>query len=171
MSGELTQVRRRQLDEYGHGVTRLAFGARNDVDRGTGATIAIEGRLGFALSKALERTGETIATIVSGVFQILSGETSSSALGGPLMMYRVASVSGNQGWDSFVLLLALISINLALINLLPIPTVDGGHLLVFAIEAVSRRPLALATRERVQNVGLALVLLITALALRNDILR
>ncbi len=171
MSGELTQVRRRQLDEYGHGVTRLAFGARNDVDRGTGATIAIEGRLGFALSKALERTGETIATIVSGVFQILSGETSSSALGGPLMMYRVASVSGNQGWDSFVLLLALISINLALINLLPIPTVDGGHLLVFAIEAVARRPLALATRERVQNVGLAVVLLITALALRNDILR
>jgi regulator of sigma E protease len=171
MSRELTQVHRRQLDEYGHRVTRLVFGARNDVDRGTGATIAIEGRLGFALSKALERTGETIATIVSGVFQILSGETPSDALGGPLMMYRVASVSGNQGWDSFVLLLALISINLALINLLPIPMVDGGHLLVFAIEAVSRRPLALATRERVQNVGLALVLLITALALRNDILR
>jgi regulator of sigma E protease len=171
MSGELTQVRRQQLDEYGHRVTRLVFGARNDVDRGTGATIAIEGRLGFALSKALERTGETIATIVSGVFQILSGETPSDALGGPLMMYRVASVSGGQGWDSFVLLLALISINLGLINLLPIPMVDGGHLLVFAIEAVSRRPLSLATRERIQNVGLALVLLITALALRNDLLR
>jgi regulator of sigma E protease len=171
MAGELTQVRRRQLDEYGHSVTRLVFGARNDVDRGTGATVAIEGRLGFALSKALERTGETIATIASGVFQILSGETPSDALGGPLMMYRVASVSGNQGWDSFVLLLALISINLGLINLLPIPMVDGGHLLVFAMEAVSRRPLSLATRERVQNVGLALVLLITALALRNDILR
>jgi regulator of sigma E protease len=161
MSGELTQIHRHQLDEYGHGVTRLVFGARHDVDRGTGATIAIEGRLGFALSKALERTGETIAAIVSGVFQI----------GGPLTMYQVASVSGNRGWDSFVLLLALISINLGLINLLPIPMVDGGHLLVFAIEGLSRRPLSLATRERVQNVGLIVVLLITALALYNDLLR
>jgi regulator of sigma E protease len=162
MSGELTQARRRQLDEYGHHVTRLVFGAHNDVDRGTGAMIAIEGRLGFALSKALERTGETIETIVSAAVQILSGGAPSDALGGPIMMYRVASVSGNRGWDSFVLLL---------INLLPIPMVDGGHLLVFAIEAVSRRPLSLATRERVQNVGLAVVLLITGLALRNDILR
>ena len=171
MSAELTQVRRRHFDEYGHTVARLVFGARNDVDRGTGATIPIEGRFGFALGKALERTGETISTMVSGVFQILGGDSPGDALGGPLMMYRVASVSGNQGWDSFLLMLALISINLGLINLLPIPMLDGGHLLVFAIEAVSRRPLALATRERVQNVGLAVVLLITALALRNDILR
>ena len=152
-------------------MTRLVFGARNDVDRGTGATIPIEGRFGFALGKSLERTGETISTMVSGVFQILGGDSPGDALGGPLMMYRVASVSGNQGWDSFLLMLALISINLGLINLLPIPMLDGGHLLVFAIEAVSRRPLALATRERVQNVGLAVVLLITGLALRNDILR
>ncbi|HMG55845.1 MAG TPA: site-2 protease family protein [Kofleriaceae bacterium] len=171
MSAELTQVRRKQIDDYGRTVTRLVFGARNDVDRGAGATIAIDGRLGFALSKALERTGDAIATIAASGFRILSGETPSDALGGPLMMYRVASVSGNQGWDSFVLLLALISINLALLNLLPIPMVDGGHLLVFALEAASRRPLSTGTRERVQNVGLIVVLLITALAMRNDILR
>ena len=171
MSAELTQVRRKQIDDYGRTVTRLVFGARNDIDRGTGATIAIDGRLGFALSKALERTGDAIATIAASGFRILSGETPSDALGGPLMMYRVASVSGNQGWDSFVLLLALISINLALLNLLPIPMVDGGHLLVFALEAASRRPLSTRTRERVQNVGLVVVLLITALAMRNDILR
>ncbi|HMG24395.1 MAG TPA: site-2 protease family protein [Kofleriaceae bacterium] len=171
MSAELTQVRRKQIDDYGRTVTRLVFGARNDIDRGAGATIAIDGRLGFALSKALERTGDAIATIAASGFRILSGETPSDALGGPLMMYRVASVSGNQGWDSFVLLLALISINLALLNLLPIPMVDGGHLLVFALEAASRRPLSTGTRERVQNVGLIVVLLITALAMRNDILR
>jgi regulator of sigma E protease len=171
MSAPVTQVRRKQIDDYGRSATRLVFGARNDVDRGSGATIAIDGRFGFALSKALERTGETIATIVSGAYQILGGETPSDALGGPLMMYRVASVSGNQGWDSFALLLALISINLGLINLLPIPMVDGGHLLVFAIEGASRRPLSTRTRERVQNIGLVVVLLITALALRNDIFR
>ncbi|HEU4733943.1 MAG TPA: site-2 protease family protein [Kofleriaceae bacterium] len=171
MSAELTQVWRKHLDDYDHTVTRLVFGARNDVDRGTGATIPIEGRFGFALGKAFERTSETISTMVSGFFKILGGDTPGDALGGPLMMYRVASVSGNQGWDSFLLMLALISINLGLINLLPIPMLDGGHLLVFAIEAVQRRPLSTGMRERVQLGGLILVGVITVLALRNDIMR
>lgn len=171
MSAELTQVWRKHLDDYDHTVTRLVFGARNDVDRGTGATIPIDGRFGFALSKAFERTGETISTMVSGFFKILGGDTPGDALGGPLMMYRVASVSGNQGWDSFLLMLALISINLGLINLLPIPMLDGGHLLVFAIEAAQRRPMSTKTRERVQLAGLIVVGLITVLALRNDVMR
>ncbi|HEV7554555.1 MAG TPA: site-2 protease family protein, partial [Kofleriaceae bacterium] len=171
MSGEVTQVEGKTLDEYDHTVTRLVFGARNDVDRGTGATVAIEGRFGYALTKALQRTGETITTMVSGFFQIVGGDTPSDALGGPLMMYRVASVSGNQGWDSFLLMIALISVNLGLINLLPIPMLDGGHLLVFAIEGVRRRPLTDKTRERVQLAGLVVVGLITILAVRNDIMR
>jgi len=152
-------------------VTRLVFGARNDVDRGTGATIPIDGRFGFAMGKAVGRTGETISTMVSGFFKILGGDTPGDALGGPLMMYRVASVSGNQGWDSFLLMLALISINLGLINLLPIPMLDGGHLLVFALEAARRRPLSTRMRERVQLAGLIVVGLITVLAVHNDITR
>jgi regulator of sigma E protease len=123
------------------------------------------------MSKAHERTGETISRLVSEFVKILGGETPGDALGGPLMMYRVASVSGNQGWDSFFLLLALISINLGLINLLPIPMLDGGHLLVFLLEGVQRRPLSTRTRERVQLAGLIVVGLITVLALRNDIMR
>lgn len=171
MSGELTQVWRDHLDDYDHTVTRLVFGARNDVDRGSGATIPIEGRFGFAMFKAFDRTAESISTMVSGFFKILGGDTPGDALGGPLMMYRVASVSGNQGWDSFLLMLALISINLGLINLLPIPMLDGGHLLVFAVEAARRRPLSTRARERVQLAGLIFVGLITVLALRNDITR
>ncbi len=171
MSAELTQVRRQHLDDYDHTVTRLVFGARNDVDRGNGATIPIDGRFGFAMGKAFERTGETISTMVSGFFKILGGDTPGDALGGPLMMYRVASVSGNQGWDSFLLMLALISINLGLINLLPIPMLDGGHLLVFALEAVQRRTISTKMRERVQLGGLIVVGLITVLALRNDVMR
>jgi len=171
MSGEVTQVLRQHLDDYDHKVTRLVFGARNDVDRGTGATIPIDGRFGFAMTKAVDRTGETISTMVSGFFKILGGDTPGDALGGPVMMYRVASVSGNQGWDSFLLMLALISVNLGLINLLPIPMLDGGHLLVFALEAARRRPLSLRTRERVQMAGLIVVGLITVLALRNDVTR
>ena len=171
MSAEVTQVWRRHLDDYDHTVSRLVFGARNDVDRGAGATVAIEGRFGFALSKGFERTRETIAKMVSEFFRILGGDQPGDALGGPLMMYRVASVSGNQGWDSFLLMLALISINLGLINLLPIPMLDGGHLLVFAVEAARRRTLSTRARERVQLAGLIVIGLITVLAVRNDILR
>jgi len=171
LSAELTQVWREQLDDYDHTVSRLVFGARNDVDRGHGATVEIDGRFGYALSKALERTGETISTMAGGFVQLLAGEAPGEALGGPLMMYRVASVSGNQGWDSFLLMLALISVNLGLINLLPIPMLDGGHLLVFAIEGARREPLSTRARERVQLAGLILVGLITVLALRNDVMR
>jgi regulator of sigma E protease len=171
MSADVTQVWRNQLDEYDHTVSRLVFGARNDVDRGTGAMVAIDGRFGYAMSKALQRTGETISTMASGFFQIIGGETPGEALGGPLMMYRVASVSGNQGWDSFLLMIALISVNLGLINLLPIPMLDGGHLLVFAIEGARRRPISTRTRERIQLGGLILVGVITILALRNDVIR
>jgi len=171
MTAEVTQVWRKQLDEYDHTVTRLVFGARNDIDRGTGAMVPIDGRFGYALSKAFERTGETITLMASGFFQILGGDSPGEALGGPLMMYRVASVSGNQGWDSFLLMLALISVNLGLINLLPIPMLDGGHLLVFAIEAARRKKLSPEAAKRIQLAGLILVGLITILALRNDVMR
>ena len=171
LSAEMTQVLRKSLDDYDHTVTRLVFGAHNDVDRGAGAMVAIEGRFGYAMSKAFERTGETITTMVSGFVQIIGGESPSDALGGPLMMYRVASVSGNQGWESFLLMLALISVNLGLINLLPIPMLDGGHLLVFAIEGVRRKVLTERERERVQLIGLVILGLITILAIRNDVMR
>ena len=170
-TAELTQVHRKQLDDYGHTVTRLVFGATNDVDRGSGVLVPIEGRFAYAMSKSLERTGATIHTMVSSFFQILGGDTPSDALGGPLMMYQVASVSGNQGWDSFVLMIALISINLGLINLLPIPMLDGGHLLVFAIEGAKRKRLSEKARVRVQLAGLIVIAVITILALRNDVMR
>jgi len=168
---DVMQVERKQLDEFDHTVTSLVFGARNDVDRGTAAMIPIEGRFGYAFSRAIERTAGTTHTIVSKFFQILGGDAPSDAIGGPLMMYRVASVSGNQGWDSFLLMIALISINLGLINLLPIPMTDGGVLLVFAIEGIRRKPLSAKARERLQAAGIILIVLIVILASRNDIMR
>lgn len=170
-SAAVRQEWRAQLDAYGHAVPRLVFGAHNDIDRGSGAMTQIEGRFRYATGKAIERTGDTIRTMVVGLLQIAEGEAPSDALGGPLMMYRVAKVSGDQGWDTLWLLIALISVNLGLINLLPIPMLDGGHLLVFGIERVVRRPLPHPARVRVQQIGLAVIVLITILAAHNDIAR
>lgn len=163
MTAEVTQVWRKQLDEYDHTISRLVFGARNDVDRGSGAMVAIEGRVGYAIGKAFQRTGETITTMAHGFLQM--------TIGGPFTMYRAASVSGNQGWDSFLLMLALVSVNLGLINLLPIPMLDGGHLLVFFLEGTRRKALTTKQRERIQLFGLILIGVITILAIRNDVMR
>ena len=164
LDAELTQVWRNELDDYGHTARRLVFGAHDDIDRGTGAMVPNEARFGYALAKAFDLTGETISTMVTGFVQIFGW-------GGPLSMYKVASESGRQGWYSFLRMLALISINLGLINLLPIPMLDGGHLLVFAIEGARRRKLSQRTRERIQLAGLIVIALITILALRNDVIR
>ena len=170
-TAQVTQVRRKQLDEYGHSVERLVFGARHDAQRGRGEMVPIDSRFTYALSKAVERTGETISMMVSGTVAILAGESPSESLGGPVMMYKVATVSGEQGWSSFLLMMALISVNLGLINLLPVPVLDGGHVLVFAIEGVRRRPLTPHQRERVQLAGLIVVGVITVLAVKNDVMR
>lgn len=171
MEARVTQVRRTLIDEYGGRVERLQFGAHSDFERGQAELIPIRGRLAYAVSRSVERTGETIGTMVAGFWAIIRGHAPSDSMGGPMMMFRVASVSGHKGWDSFLLMLALVSVNLALINLLPIPVLDGGHLLLFAVEALRRRPLSLAARERVQWAGLAVVGIITVLALRNDVMR
>jgi regulator of sigma E protease len=170
-TAELTQVQRKENDDYDHTVQRLVFGAHNDVDRGQGVMTPIEGRFGYALGKALERTGDTISTMVTSFVMILSGDNPSDAFGGPYTVYRAASVSGEQGWDRFWLMIALISINLGLINLLPIPMLDGGHLLVFGIEGAMRKPLSEHARVRIQQAGLAIIIIIMVLAARNDVIR
>ena len=169
-SAELTQVWRKELDDYDHTITRLVFGAHNDVDRGTGAMTPVEGRFGYAFGKALERTGDTIRTMVTGFFQILGGDKPSEAVSGPLSLYHITKGASDQGWDAFWLMIALISINLGLINLLPIPMLDGGHLLVFGVEGVRRKPLSQKARVRIQQAGLVLIVLITILASRNDVM-
>ena len=171
MSAHLTQVRLAQVDEFGHAGERLVFGAHSEFERGRGDYTPIQGRFLYAGRRAVRRTRETVSAMVAGFWSILGGQAPSDSVGGPLMMYRVASVSGHKGWDSFLLILALISVNLGLINLLPVPVLDGGHLLMFAVEAVSRRPLSQKVRERIHYAGLAVVGLITILALRNDVVR
>jgi regulator of sigma E protease len=171
MTGQLRQAAQEERDEYGHTVARLAFGAHSEFERGRGVLEPISSRVQYAAVKAVERTGETIGAMVSGFVAILRGRVPGDSVGGPLMMYRVASVSGHKGWDSFLLMLALISVNLGLINLLPVPVLDGGHLMVFAAEAVRQRPLSAHARARIQYVGLVVVGIITILALRNDVVR
>jgi regulator of sigma E protease len=108
--------------------------------------------------------------MATGIGQIFMGERSLEELGGPV---KIAKYSGEQfslGWSAFVSFVALISINLAFINLLPIPALDGGHLAFYAAEAVRRKPLGQRSQEWAIRTGLALVLALMVLVTINDII-
>ena len=103
------------------------------------------------------------------MWQIISGRRSVSELGGPIKIAQVAGQSASLGLLSFVNLLALFSINLGFINLLPVPMLDGGHLFFYAVEAVRRRPLSARALDWAFRGGLALILALVVFTTINDL--
>jgi regulator of sigma E protease len=161
----------------------LPVHVREEVERDRFGNEARIGRIGIAAGRgriepvgpveavrlAVDQTAGIIRLTVTGIGQIFSGERSVRELGGPI---KIAKYSGEQlslGWQQFVSFAALISINLAFINLLPIPALDGGHLAFYAAEAVRRRPLGLRSQEWAFRTGLALVLALMLFVTINDL--
>jgi len=125
----------------------------------------------LAVFRGAEATwGWTELTVV-GIYKMIAGEISSKNIGGPLTIANISGEAAAQGTSSVVFLIAILSINLGVLNLLPIPILDGGHLLFFLIEAVLRRPLGERQREIAQQVGLLLLVGIMVFAFWNDIER
>lgn len=108
-------------------------------------------------------------TAVDGLGQIITGRRSVSELGGPLKIADISGQAASMGVETFLFFMALISINLGFINLLPIPMLDGGHLLFYAIEAVQRRPVSAVVQEWAYRSGLALLLTMMLLVTFNDL--
>ncbi|MGH7583857.1 MAG: RIP metalloprotease RseP [Gemmatimonadales bacterium] len=102
---------------------------------------------------------------------IANGSVAVKTLGGPILVGQMAADEARQGLDNLLAFMALISVNLAVVNLLPIPVLDGGAVLMLAIEGLIRRPIPPRLREAFAVVGLALVVLLMVIAFRNDILR
>ncbi|WP_108809739.1 RIP metalloprotease RseP [Sphingorhabdus sp. Alg231-15] len=118
---------------------------------------------------ATRQTGEIVDLIVTTLGQVISGRRSVTELGGPL---KIAQVSGEQfvaGLNQFIFFVALISINLGFINLLPIPMLDGGHLMFYAIEAVRRKPANPMVQEWAFRSGFALVVMFMLVVTFNDL--
>ena len=109
-----------------------------------------------------------LAVYIGKMFQ---GKGSTKDLGGPIMIGHMAAKAGSEGFDTFLRMLAVISINLGVINLVPIPLLDGGKLAILLVEAIKRGPISMRARQIVMYIGLALVLLLLMLAFKNDIER
>jgi regulator of sigma E protease len=130
-------------------------------------------RLGFwgSLVEGGRATVDASTQIVRTVRGLFTGRISQREVGGPIMIGQLAGESARAGLDPFLAFMALISINLAVLNLLPVPVLDGGQFLFLVAEAVIRRPLPLKLRERLTMVGLLLIVLLMGLAFSNDIRR
>lgn len=126
----------------------------------------------FKLVKhAFDETNLLAKRMVISIFKLVGGQISVKNLGGPVLIASVAGKSLDAGIIPFLQMMALISINLFLLNLFPIPILDGGHLLFFLIEAVKGRPVSIRTMEIANQVGMVFILLLVGLTLFNDISR
>ena len=96
---------------------------------------------------------------------------STNQVGGPILIGQMAATEARAGIEPLLAFIALISINLAVVNLLPIPVLDGGAFLFLLAEAILRRPVPVRVREILSLIGLALIVLLMVVAFKNDILR
>ncbi len=121
------------------------------------------------LPEGVRYTWALTRTTIDGLWQIITGRRSTDDLGGPLKMAQIAGQQAALGPFEFIQLLALFSINLGFINLLPVPMLDGGHLLFYAAEAVRRRPVSVRAQEWAFRGGLALLLALLVFTTLNDL--
>jgi regulator of sigma E protease len=124
-----------------------------------------------AVGRGVERTGEIFKMILSGIAQLVTGHVGMSNLSGPIGIGEIAADAYKSSWEQFVWLMAVISVNLAILNLLPIPVLDGGQIVLAAAEGIKGSPLPARARDVAQTVGLSLILLLMGVAFWNDIAR
>jgi regulator of sigma E protease len=112
-----------------------------------------------------------VRTLVLSVWKLIRGSIPADQIGGPILIVQAAGEQAQKGLEDLLHFMAMISVNLAVLNLLPIPILDGGHLFFFLIEGVLRRPLALRQRLIAQQLGFVVLIGLMAFALYNDIAR
>ncbi|WP_440962510.1 RIP metalloprotease RseP [Massilia sp. GER05] len=124
-----------------------------------------------ALAKGAQRTWETSAMTVKMIAKMIVGEVSLKNVTGPITIADVAGQTARSGLEPFLEFIAFISISLGVMNLLPIPVLDGGHLLYYSLEVLTGRPLPARIGEIAQRAGVGLLFMLMALAVFNDLVR
>lgn len=157
--------------ENGRQVGRIGIGPR--MDEASTRRYVVEVNYGplEALGEAGRRTWEVSAFTVRMLWKMVRGEVSLKNLSGPITIADYAGQSAKMGWLAFVSFLAIISISLGVLNLLPVPLLDGGHLMYYAVEILKGSPVSERTLEIGQRVGMAVLFSLMAFAIFNDINR
>jgi len=121
--------------------------------------------------RAVEMTVDMTTGFLRGLAKLLTGEVGVDKLAGPIGIAEIARRSLDLGWQVYLTTMILISINLGILNLLPIPILDGGQALIYAVEGIKRSPISLDNRARVQQIGFTMLVLLMGLAFWNDLSR
>lgn len=158
------------VDENGESIGRVGLGVELPEMPGELLRRFERGPL-ESLGASLSRTGELVGFTLSSIKKMLTGLISPKNLSGPITIAKVASASANSGLEAYMSFLALLSVSLGVLNLLPIPVLDGGHLLFYFAELLAGRPVPEKIQSLGYQVGLFLVLGIMILALYNDFSR
>jgi regulator of sigma E protease len=127
--------------------------------------------VGGALVAGVKRTWDTAGFVLLSVKKLILGEISTKNLSGPISIAKVAGSSAQNGLKSFVGFVALLSVFLGVFNLLPIPVLDGGHLLYLSVEVIKGKPVSEKVQILAYQLGLTLVIGLSMLAMYNDIMR
>jgi regulator of sigma E protease len=153
----------RTIDRFGNKASRGLMGL------GSVKPMLVDLSVAELPSAAVRQTFSVLQSMVDGLGQLITGRRSLSELGGPLMIANYSGQTASLGVVAFIAFIALISINLGFINLLPIPTLDGGHLFFYAIEAVIRRPVGVFVQEWAFRSGFLLLMALMLFATFNDL--
>jgi regulator of sigma E protease len=124
-----------------------------------------------AIKLSVQRSWEMSGLILRTLYGLFSGATSPKQLMGPVGIAQLSGESAEEGWVSLLGLLASISLNLGLLNLLPIPVLDGGHIFIMALEGVARRDFSVRVKERMLFAGFVLLMLLMVTVIYNDLTR
>jgi regulator of sigma E protease len=124
-----------------------------------------------AFKRACAETSRLIYLITVSIKKMILGSIPADSIGGPILIFQIYGEQAEQGFNELIRLTALLSINLGLLNLLPIPVLDGGHIFFFLIEILKGKPISERNRERAQQVGLFMLLSLMVFAFYNDIMR
>ncbi|MDF1577842.1 MAG: RIP metalloprotease RseP [Desulfurivibrionaceae bacterium] len=124
-----------------------------------------------AIKGGFAQTWTLIYLTIMGIVKMIQAVIPASELGGPIMIAQLAGKQMEAGWINLIYFMALISVNLGILNLLPIPILDGGHLMFFSYEALLRRPMSQRTMEICQQIGLVILVTLMVFVFYNDLVR
>jgi regulator of sigma E protease len=125
--------------------------------------------LSESLSLSIVRTWEITELTILSVVKLIQGKLPAETLGGPIKIAKMAGEQAREGMTALMIFIAVISINLAILNFLPIPVLDGGHLMFFTLEMITRRPVSIKVREIAQQIGIFLLISLMIFVIFNDI--
>ena len=134
-------------------------------------TVSLKPGVGQALSLSVEKNIEMARLIFQTLGGLFTRETSPKQLMGPIAIAQLSGESAQLGWIALITLMASISLNLGLLNLMPVPVLDGGHIFIMALEGLARRDFSQAVKEKMLMAGFAVILMLMVTVIYNDLTR